>query len=263
MDYWAVGCIIYQMLAGRPPFRADKFGHEFDVFRKVLSVSYEFPERFDADAKNLVQRLLVAAPADRLGSPGTGGPAAVRSHPLFIGVDWDGLIESEPPTLIPNLVPLEHNDWDEVPAGYTASQQYFLSQELHLAASQVTELHRVELLKKQASDNIFHRFVRGRLIVKQGILYKRRGLFARKRVFLLTEGPHLFYVDPATMVRKGEVPWSNFLRVECRNSKIFSIIVPNRIYYLEDPTGHSEDWINKLSQVKTVYFQDPITNTQS
>ncbi len=258
MDYWALGCVIYQMLSGRLPFRADKFGHEFDVFGKVRTLSYTFPERFDPQAKDLVQRLLVLSPTERLGSPATGGPDALKSHPFFAGVNWDGLIDSEPPTLIPNLEPLEHNDWDKVPAGYTASQKYFLSQELALAASQITEIQRAELLKKQSSENAFHRFVKGRLIVKQGILYKRRGLFARKRVFLLTEGPHLFYVDPEAMVAKGEVPWSNFLRVECRNAKIFSIIVPNRIYYLEDPSGHSEDWCEKLRQIKSMYYSDPI-----
>ncbi|BHF65752.1 3-phosphoinositide dependent protein kinase-1 [Sparganum proliferum] len=260
MDYWAFGCVIYQMLSGRPPFRPDKHGHEFDVFRKVLALDYVFPERFDNEAKDIVQRLLVASPSDRLGGPTSGGPTAVRSHPFFAGVEWDSLMQKQPPTLIPNLEPLEHNDWDKVPAGYTEGQKYLLSQELKLAASQVTEIDRAELLKKQANENIFHRFVRGRLIVKQGVLYKRRGLFARKRVFLLTEGPHLFYVDPETMVRKGEVPWSSFLRVEVRNSKIFSIIVPNRIYYLEDPAGHANDWLEKLRQVKAMYYSDPIDN---
>lgn len=258
MDYWALGCVVYQMLSGRLPFRPDKFGHQFDVFQKIHALDYTFPEMFDVEAKDLVQRLLVISPAERLGSPTTGGPDALLSHPFFATVDMENLINSEPPTLTPNLEPLEHNDWDKVPVGYTASQKYFLSQELALAASQITELQREELLKKQASENAFHRFVKGRLIVKQGILYKRRGLFARKRMFLLTEGPHLFYVDPESMMLKGEVPWSNFLRVDCRNSKIFSIIVPNRIYYLEDPSGHSGDWLNKLRQVKALYYSDPI-----
>lgn len=258
MDYWALGCVVYQMLSGRLPFRADKYSHQFDVFSKVRSLDYSFPERFDTEAKDLVQKLLILEPSERLGSPATGGPDSLRQHPFFKDVNWDTLITSEPPKLIPNLEPLEHNDWDKVPVGYTASQKYFLSQELALAASQITERLRDELLKNQSAENTFHRFVRGRLIVKQGILYKRRGLFARKRVFLLTEGPHLFYVDPDAMAAKGEVPWSNFLRVERRNSKIFSIIVPNRIYYLEDPSGHSQEWIEKLRQVKTLYYTDPI-----
>lgn len=37
-----------------------------------------------------------------------------------------------------------------------------------------------------------------------------QGLFARKRMLLLTEGPHLYYVDYSTKekVVKGQIPWS-------------------------------------------------------
>jgi len=34
-----------------------------------------------------------------------------------------------------------------------------------------------------------------------------QGLFARRRMFLLTEGPHLYYVDPVNKVLKGQIPW--------------------------------------------------------
>ena len=36
-----------------------------------------------------------------------------------------------------------------------------------------------------------------------------QGLFARKRMLLLTEGPHLYYVDYTTKdkVVKGQIPW--------------------------------------------------------
>ena len=34
-----------------------------------------------------------------------------------------------------------------------------------------------------------------------------QGLFARRRMFLLTEGPQLYYVDPVNMVLKGRIPW--------------------------------------------------------
>ena len=34
-----------------------------------------------------------------------------------------------------------------------------------------------------------------------------QGLFAKRRQLILTEGPHLFYVDPHAMVLKGEIPW--------------------------------------------------------
>jgi 3-phosphoinositide dependent protein kinase-1 len=42
-------------------------------------------------------------------------------------------------------------------------------------------------------------------------------------MLLLTLGPHLYYVDPANMVLKGEIPWSPELRVEPKNFKIFFV----------------------------------------
>lgn len=42
-------------------------------------------------------------------------------------------------------------------------------------------------------------------------------------MFLLTLGPHLYYVDPGTMTFKGEIPWSKDLRIEPKNFKTFFI----------------------------------------
>lgn len=52
---------------------------------------------------------------------------------------------------------------------------------------------------------------------------KRKGLFARKRMLLLTTGPRLIYIDPVAMIKKGEIPWSPELRAEYKNFKIFFV----------------------------------------
>ncbi|GBP35087.1 3-phosphoinositide-dependent protein kinase 1 [Eumeta japonica] len=78
-------------------------------------------------------------------------------------------------------------------------------------------------LEVQARENRWHQFVDGELILKQGLVDKRKGLFARRRMLLLTTGPRLFYVDPVNMVLKGEIPWSQELRVEAKNFRIFLV----------------------------------------
>lgn len=50
-----------------------------------------------------------------------------------------------------------------------------------------------------------------------------QGLFARRRQLLLTDGPHLYYVDPVNKVLKGEIPWSQELRPEAKNFKTFFV----------------------------------------
>ena len=100
---------------------------------------------------------------------------------------------------------------------------------------------RKQRLRAQAANNEFHRFVDNNLILHQAYLDKRKGLFARKRMFLLTEGPHLYYVDAGAGVRKGEVLWDRNSQPECKNFKIFflhtvctsilDIITPSLHYY--------------------------------
>ena len=77
-------------------------------------------------------------------------------------------------------------------------------------------------LELQKSDK-WHAFADNEVILKKGFINKRKGLFARKRMLLLTTGPRLIYIDPVQMIKKGEIPWSAELRVEPRNFKIFFV----------------------------------------
>lgn len=57
VDLWALGCIIYHMLEGRPPYKADT---EYLTFQKVLSREFVMPSHFSPAAKDLINRLLVS-----------------------------------------------------------------------------------------------------------------------------------------------------------------------------------------------------------
>jgi calcium/calmodulin-dependent protein kinase I len=68
-DMWSVGCIIYLLLSGNLPFmgRSQK-----ELFRKIVSGKFEFDDDdwcdVSAEAKDLVKRLLVLDPDERLTS---------------------------------------------------------------------------------------------------------------------------------------------------------------------------------------------------
>ncbi|EDM03806.1 3-phosphoinositide dependent protein kinase-1, isoform CRA_b [Rattus norvegicus] len=111
------------------------------------------------------------------------------------------------------------------------------------------------LLEKQAGGNPWHQFVENNLILKMGPVDKRKGLFARRRQLLLTEGPHLYYVDPVNKVLKGEIPWSQELRPEAKNFKTFFVHTPNRTYYLMDPSGNAHKWCRKIQEVWRQQYQ--------
>lgn len=113
VDLWALGCIIYQMVSGLPPFRG---GSEYLIFQSILKQELTFPEGFDEEAKDLVQRLLVLDPCQRIGAKDRNRYDSIRSHPFFKGCDWDGLHEQEPPKIYPYLPGLEETS--SAAAGY-------------------------------------------------------------------------------------------------------------------------------------------------
>lgn len=100
IDLWALGCIIYQMVSGLPPFRG---GSEYLIFQMILKQELKFPDGFDRDAKDLVERLLVLEPSKRLGAGEKDRYDSIRTHAFFKGVDWERLHEQTPPQIFPYL----------------------------------------------------------------------------------------------------------------------------------------------------------------
>lgn len=279
-DLWALGCIIYQMVAGLPPFRSRS---EYLIFQQILKLEYEIPDGFSELAKSLVGQLLVLDQSQRLGAQdehGSGYPS-IRAHPLFDGIDFETLHEQTPPPIYPYLPGTSENE--ELRSQYRVpdhlepglddkqltrllglgisderksqekSEPVAIVEEPKRKKSVISDLSEEEmkkLLDKQRASNPWHKFVDENLILKQGFVNKRKGLFARRRMLLLTTGPHLFYVDPVNMVLKGEIPWSAELRVEPKNFKIFFVHTPCRTYYLEDSEGFALQWCDAIEEVR-------------
>jgi serine/threonine protein kinase len=63
LDIWNLGVLLYEMLTGDAPFKADT---QSVMFNKILRVKIEFPKSFSPLAKDLVLRLLRANPEERL-----------------------------------------------------------------------------------------------------------------------------------------------------------------------------------------------------
>lgn len=98
-DIWAFGCIIYQLLAGRPPFKA---GSEYLTFQKIVNLEYEFPAGFPPAARDLVERCLVLDPARRLTIE------HIKNHAFFDGQPFGKqLWKTRAPKLRPYIPPAQ------------------------------------------------------------------------------------------------------------------------------------------------------------
>jgi len=84
VDWWAVGVLIYEMLAGYPPFYDE---NPFGIYQLILAGKIEFPRFVETHARDLVRKLLTADRAKRLGNL-RGGGDDVRKHKWFRGLDF-------------------------------------------------------------------------------------------------------------------------------------------------------------------------------
>ncbi|KAG5860219.1 protein kinase domain-containing protein [Encephalitozoon hellem] len=104
-DYWSMGIVLYHMLGGITPFAAPDMD---SVIARIRMNRIRFPEFFDKHARDLISKLLVASPRDRLGYVEEDAET-IRKHPFFEGISWEDVLKkrTKPPFLF-NITRKEH-----------------------------------------------------------------------------------------------------------------------------------------------------------
>ena len=88
IDWWTLGCIIYEMLVGIPPFYENKRNVLFD---KIKNQSPKYPKYLSESSIEILNALLCKDPNQRLGS--IGGGKEVKNHSWFGVVNWNHLVD--------------------------------------------------------------------------------------------------------------------------------------------------------------------------
>lgn len=78
-DVWAYGCILYQMIAGRPPFKGK---NEYQTFQKIVKLQFSYPPHFPTVIRDLIKHILVLNPDRRYST------LQIRQHQFYQGIEW-------------------------------------------------------------------------------------------------------------------------------------------------------------------------------
>jgi len=130
VDYWAFGCLVYELYLSRTPFQAD---YTTKIFQNIVAAekNLSFPPKIDPQLVAIVKKLLTINPTFRLGNL-NGGTQDIMNDPFFASVDWNAVKQrTARAPYTPSIGnPLDSSNFDEYEeedfvGDYIGSQDHF------------------------------------------------------------------------------------------------------------------------------------------
>ena len=99
-DWWALGVLLFEMLAGCSPFSGDT---PFQLYEHILTSEVSYPSHLDLTTRSLIGSLLIKDPSMR------ATESSIKTHPYFSTVDWEDVRDLK---LQPDFRPRVRNPMD-------------------------------------------------------------------------------------------------------------------------------------------------------
>jgi len=256
-DFWSLGCIIYHMLVGRPPFKG---ASEYLTIQQVMQAAPEYPEDLDPTAKDLIKKLLVVDASKR------PSVSEIKAHSFFAtsssSIDWENLPTTPAPTWnepkIKDLIMSTKNVKIATAGGVGVTAAPPRSRSTSRSSSGNNNdggaEGKEEGEKQQAARSWSQFLIHGEKVVFTGLIQKRSfsgvSLFSKRRQLILTSFPRILYVDPNAMKLRGEIPWADNIVAEHKNRKNFVLHTKGKQYHICCLSHEAQAWVKAIKRLK-------------
>jgi len=238
-DLWALGCMIYLMAVGKFPFMDI---NEYLIFQKIKTTTVVYPEDMDLEIKDIIQKLLVKEPLERLGA-GPKGSAndyeTLKKHSLFRNINFDKIHEQKPP-VVEIASPHKRKSHDPDPNNLSAGTNQ--QGRKHCHSEDLTK-------NDQKANNKVFDFQSDKVrVILSGLVLKKCGwLFFKPRQLILNSKPRLVYYDPDSNQLKGEIPLAPTTKAELESKTKFLVKTPNRTFVFKEMEHSAEKWVEIIN----------------
>mmetsp|Transcript_6288 Transcript_6288/g.22097 ORF Transcript_6288/g.22097 Transcript_6288/m.22097 type:complete len:431 (+) Transcript_6288:389-1681(+) len=214
-DFWALGCILYQMLVGCPPFRAET---EYLTFQKVLHLDYQFPSEYPSELRDLTEGLLKHNARTRMNA------SDIFAHRTYEGLNWNSLSDTPPPPL-------------------QVCREVIVDRDSEAPLDKMKGLSDASLLEGFLDE--------GEAVLYTSLVKKTRGFFSKRRQLILTSKPRLFYIETPRLVVKGHISLGSLIGVTATGEDHFTVHVPGRDYIFIALCSDALHWADMIQKVQS------------